>query len=351
MSRIRCRCPTTYIYIYVYEYTYIFIYVFDASRSHFGSRGIEFTNPFEIGSTLIASRMTDISILPSDSASQVGGGSAVSRVPSPGAEPQSFMPSSSAGQMVAASGLIGSNQFCCNRCKQILAVSCMSASIKNVCAKDVASYKALTDRWVKVRALSTWWKSLNAEQQQEWYRRQQTLPSGSKRNFDEVVYTETAKERSGNEVRERDHFKPWWLFKNDGLSAGVSLQLLEQMWHDAVDNRTADAMHVRGQWCVAQFIGVMKDKVSTQEQEMATKRSKHVASVDQLRELTTGGLKAIEQYGAAYEGARTASSETVGIPETTATPSDHILKPPPAMQFSTAIEREVTTITYIITLM
>ena len=248
--------------------------------------------------------------------------------------------------------MTGASHFSCNRCKLVLPVSNMSGSIKNVCSKDVASYKALTDRWSKNRALSGWWKSLSPEGQQQLDIRQHTLPAGSKRNFDEVMYSEIARESAGNEQRERDHFKPWWLFKNDGIAAGLSIQSLENMWQDAVDNRTADAVFVRGQWCVAQFIGVLKDRTTSQTQDMVTKRTKAVESVDSLRELVAGGKKAIDSYGQAHEGARTMAQDTLGIPQTTATPQDHILKPPPAMQFSTAIEKEVATmITDIIMLM
>jgi hypothetical protein len=252
---------------------------------------------------------------------------------------------------VQMAGPVGLNHFSCTRCKLVLPASCMSSSVKNACDKDVASYKALTDRWAKKRALAAWWKSLEQQFQQQWYRRQQQLPAGTKRNFDEIIYSETAKETAGNESRERDHFKPWWLYRNDGIASGVSLQALEEMWQDAIDNRTADAIHVRGQWCVAQFVGVVKDKLQSQTQEMLQQRSKAVEAVDTLRELTAGGRKAIDQFAAAHEGARTLTSDTLNIPPTQATPQDHILKPPPAMQFSTAIEREVFTITYIIMLM
>ena len=88
------------------------------------------------------------------------------------------------------------------------------------CIRDVASYKSLTERWGKLRSLRTWWTNIAEDAQTDWYRRQQALKPGSKRSFDEVNYTEQVENKVGAQRRSSDHFQPWWLYKQSGLSAG-----------------------------------------------------------------------------------------------------------------------------------
>ena len=82
----------------------------------------------------------------------------------------------------------------------------MSTSRNGWCQKDTASYKSLSDRWQTCRRLKQWWSGLSAELQAEWFLKQQNLPAGTKRRFDEVEYEETTRDQQGDIEDERDDY-------------------------------------------------------------------------------------------------------------------------------------------------
>lgn len=47
--------------------------------------------------------------------------------------------------------------FHCSKCKQTLEIALMCNTRSGVCKADSASYKSLTSKWGKQRALKAWW--------------------------------------------------------------------------------------------------------------------------------------------------------------------------------------------------
>jgi hypothetical protein len=80
-----------------------------------------------------------------------------------------------------------STHFICMRCKKDLLIEDMSQSMKNVCTKDVNSYKALRRQLNLQRHLRPWWASLSSDDQADWYRRNQLFPAGLKRQLDSLL--------------------------------------------------------------------------------------------------------------------------------------------------------------------
>ena len=192
-----------------------------------------------------------------------------------------------------AAGATSSSHFTCQRCRLSLPLSEQSNGTRSVCSKDVNSCKGLSERWQKNRALRTWWLQLGLEQHANWYRKQHQIKPGSKRNYDELMYSDVATESVGEVQTERDHFKPWWFFKRDGLAGGQALADIERYWLNAVENRTADALLVRGEWCVAMFEGVFKAKRRSSMQSQNVSRSKNIENADQLAQLKEVGQQVL----------------------------------------------------------
>ena len=73
--------------------------------------------------------------------------------------------------------------FNCMLCKLSLPMALMDSSKVGKCCQDVRSYKALSDRGMRVRALKTWWNGLDENRRVEWFRKQQSLKHGEKTQF------------------------------------------------------------------------------------------------------------------------------------------------------------------------
>ena len=102
----------------------------------------------------------------------------------------------------SARGFDSRTHFMCRACQQVLPLVYMSQSQPNRCTKDVASYKALADRWIKNRQLKLLWNSWNDEQRAQWYRKQHSLNAYKKRSFDDFVYEEELVQGTANVERD-----------------------------------------------------------------------------------------------------------------------------------------------------
>ena len=253
-----------------------------------------------------------LSIAPCDSASQVG--SDTSTVV-PVREGLAMLPSGFIGRqpltqpsvvLSVASSQSGSTlkerTFECRKCKLVLCMSYMSPTKKGECKRDTASYKSLTERWSKDRRLRTWWNGLSPAETVEWYRKQHSISSGSKRKFDTVSVVETAVTSVSNDTREQDHWQPYWVFEKDGMAVGRTKAELETEWRNLVESPESEAQWVRGQWLVPRFTGVFKDKLQSDASVQAVSRAKTVESAEQLEETVAQGSKILQAYAESIQG-------------------------------------------------
>lgn len=232
------------------------------------------------------------------------------------------------------------SSFTCIKCQLSLPTSQMSMTRKNECVRDVASYMSLTKRWAKSRPLRAWWCRLKADEKVMWYRKQHQLTPGSKRTFDEISYQETARSSTGKEERDQDHFKPWKIFRDDALAAGRKLQDIEAEWRDAIENQSADCRWERGQWLVAEYRGLIVDRLRSDTQESSSTRSKRIETTDELAAFQQSGKAMHASYMEGYRGAHT-PRDISREPRVDAAAGEHLVREQPLFQMETQIAREV----------
>ena len=66
-----------------------------------------------------------------------------------------------------------------------------------------------------------------------WYRKQQLVPAGSKRAFDDIVVTQGSTEAEGTYEIDADHYVPWWLFY-DRLYKTMAYEKIVEKWDAAI---------------------------------------------------------------------------------------------------------------------
>ena len=182
-----------------------------------------------------------------------------------------------------------------------------------------------------------WWYNLPKDEQTKWYQKQQILPPGTKRRFDHVEYAEKTRHEVGHEERERYIYKPYTSFIADGIARGTPLEELEARWKNAVKNKTPHARNVGGEWLVADFCGIVVDRIHTHAQGHSTEMRKAVDSSSSLRDFQASGENKVQ----AYLGQCTAlqsSIDALSMPQST---TKHLKKPPPVFPISTEIDDEV----------
>ena len=175
--------------------------------------------------------------------------------------------------------------FFCRWCKQTLPVSLMSTGRVNVCQLDNTSYKGLATKWGKQRCLKTMWDTWDETQQATWFRTQQGLEAGSKRKYDDLLFSEVGKNIVDDLEQEQDMYVPWPKFRDAQLMMGVSLPDAEKKWVELVDDPATGAIWRRQQWCIPEFAGIMKAKEVRHSQGFESRRTATVSSADQFQDL------------------------------------------------------------------
>jgi hypothetical protein len=158
-----------------------------------------------------------------DAASEAGS----SRFPMTGTSAASSAPvslaSSSGHGRLAACHMVF---FVCKMCKIHHPLSDMSARA-NVCNRDNSTYKSIAFRWSKQTDLKTWYDKISDEQRAAWYLKQQQLPKGSKRNFEQIACSEsTSSLASSRNMKSRD-VKEQATFRGANVSTSEQLQVLQ----------------------------------------------------------------------------------------------------------------------------
>ena len=291
---------------------------------------------------------------PDDSASNVNGGSRLRKasVISPGLLGSSASSVATerstlalgGGRPERSLGIAGSSggqgaTFNCKFCKRNLPLTTMSPSRKGVCVTDGNSYKSLTDRWAKCRALRLWWNSLDENGKADWFLKQQKLSSGERRKFDCVQYEEGSSQVVASDETERDHYETNLDFALARTTLGWPIEKIEEDWLSRVERPNSDAILRRGQWLVPKFCGVLIDKRKSQLQETSSKRSKTIADPEQLQQLQSNGQRMLGDFWNSIAGAK--APEVVEAPVVDATEADQPSRAIPQDVVGNNIDREV----------
>jgi hypothetical protein len=229
--------------------------------------------------------------------------------------------------------------FLCKLCKRQHPLSDMSARA-NVCSRDNSSYKSISSRWSKQRELKTWYDNMSDEQRAAWYLKQQQLPTGSKRNFEQIQYSESTSRQEVHVDDDKDQFISWTMYKRWGLLENKTLPMLEEEWAAKTTGPSTEAVWKRNQWCIPEFHGFSRGMESRDVQEQATFRGANVSTSEQLQVLQQGGRALLDQFRNSFRGAQAPMPSD--MPLTDASVGDQPVTPAPADLMSQQIHREAT---------
>ena len=230
--------------------------------------------------------------------------------------------------------------FRCKSCLLEKPLAQMCKSRQGVCKDDSSAYKCLTDRWNKHQALKIWWNEKTVEDKAAWYRKQQQLPQGNKRRFDEVTYEEGSKSSKGQDEAEQDLFQPWSEFLKDQTLSGKTTPEAEALWLKAMQDPNTECIKRRNQWLVPKFVGVLRAKIESQRAEQENKRKKNPETVEQLQMLNEQGKKLANQFLDSCQGAKIGYMDAYA-PVCDTTEAEQPAQPPPLDIMCAQAQREI----------
>jgi hypothetical protein len=190
--------------------------------------------------------------------------------------------------------------FLCKCCKRQLPLAALCPSRPNTCHKDNCSYKALAQRWSKNRQLKAWWETLSDDLKVAWYQKQQALPQGTKRSFDEIIYEETTITDQSTNEKDLDALVPWSVFLRNKTVEGMQKHDIELEWTRLTTSPDTEAVFRRGQWLVPEWQGLLRENETRHTQRTNAIRRAHVSTSEQLASLQTGGSSLLQQYKDSY---------------------------------------------------
>ena len=236
-------------------------------------------------------------------------------------------------------GVVPPGHFRCKSCKRVFANAEVSAR-PGTCKIDHASYKSLTTRWSKQRQLKCWWSSLDDSAKTQWFLKQQSLPGGTKRKFDEISYVDEAVSAVGQEDRSRDHMVPWTIFKRNCLLEGKLLPQIEREWQNRINDPAICAEFHRGQWHIPEYQGFYRDTFKTDTNASVVARKAVVNDADVLTQMRSSGSSLLAQYHQSFRGVQ--QRDATDIPRVDASMSDQPTAVPVDDVMARQIQREVT---------
>ena len=155
------------------------------------------------------------------------------------------------------------------------------------------------------------------------------------------MFTEKVADAVGQEERGRDHFMPWWLWRDTKLAAGMKLPEIGAEWTNVAHADNTDALYDNGEWLLPVNVGVFRDRVRTRTQGSEQARSVQVTNVEQLRQLSSASRLGLDAWQRDYKPAHTVLGKD-NIPILDLAQSDASVLEEPECGGYKAIEREVT---------
>ena len=136
--------------------------------------------------------------------------------------------------------------FKCTNCELNLSHADRDPNRPDQCRKDSVSYKALSYRWSKARALKLWWDNQAHDGRVLWFRKQHALQPGAKRKFEDLNYTDSSADSRFRQTGEVDMWQTFEDFETGKLLRGwASLDILAA-FKDIVEKHSSECLYVRG---------------------------------------------------------------------------------------------------------
>ncbi len=182
------------------------------------------------------------------------------------------------------------------KCEKTHQVAEMCSARYGCCVRCHNAYRSLTNRWGTCRKLRQWWTGLTKEQQVAWFVKQQDVPAGVKRKFDQLCYAGHDVNTSYRTNEDVDRFVPWHVFRREGVASGRCEAELEKEFQDMVDDPNVECIHRRGQWLVPFFEGVFRRTGEGHTTETWAFRQTTVQSSEHLSQLHHQGNCLHDQF-------------------------------------------------------
>ena len=234
------------------------------------------------------------------------------------------------------------NTFTCKKCKLLLPLEVMNTIKVGVCTPDVLSYKSLSERWGRNRALKTWWDKQSEPQQQAWYRDNHAVRRGTKRKMD-VMYADKSSSIAYNFEENADRWIPYEVYLREELpKQQMSEPELKIAFRNIVETSQSHCRWERNEWCIPRWDGIQKKEGSgTQQESSSSRTASNVDNSDELRQLQQAGGKLVEQFSSQFQGIRGAKELGAEAPTCNAVPQDMPTAPRPTDVISNVVNREV----------
>jgi hypothetical protein len=167
---------------------------------------------------------------------------------------------------------------------------------QKVCQPDVNNYAALVGRWKQNKKLKDWWSMLPVSAKIEWYRREQNHCAGTKRDFSQVSYTESASQMSVGSRYARLLHIPLTQFIRVKFAEGMNRPMAIAQFNEIVTERRASCVWENNEWHVPDYLGIESAVGSATSSGWSMSRSADdVRDTAVLRSLVQGGAQMVAQ--------------------------------------------------------
>lgn len=183
----------------------------------------------------------------------------------------------------------------------------------------------LTVRWKTNPKLKKWWQALGEAGKVAWFLKWQGLES--KRRFEFIQYVEMTIEVQ--EVLE-DEIDEWITFSTyhgeKFGKPGMTLQVIEQMWKEAIESCKSECRYARGEWLLPRFMGFRRITRQRRTQGHEAMRLANITDPNQMETLWAGGAQSLARHISALQ-APVVSQPAVAAPHVAVQPSDMPVAP------------------------
>jgi hypothetical protein len=232
--------------------------------------------------------------------------------------------------------------FSCRKCKLNKNFSEQSNSQTGVCCRCVASYVSMTTRVKNNHSLRGYWEELSDADRVKWYVKQQQVPTGNKRPFDETMYHEGSERKLGEDNIDSDHFVPWWMFY-ERLRPLKPYDTIVAEWTDAVSKPgvTARWNEAHQEWLVCMWEGEYRNKVDSSAQYRRIGHSANVTSAEQAEAMIAAGSRALDEAATSSRSEFAYAPPCPKVPIVQSSSAEQPLQPQMMDIIGSAIRRDV----------